>query len=204
MSATDAADTTTRRRTAARKVLRAEFDIDGSGNDGTTAQARHLSGTTASASTTTITSKSYTSGEGENVKTALDREIRRTSGLTRWQNLAYLMVFYGACRYFDVAEALLRDPRINWDLMNAFIGLALLAMAIGGYCIVYLRSMCGIEAYDEHAPWAVPASTLAGLGAVVAVTSAIWPIWSWVSLPLVWSGLMAWISLIAIISPLFA
>ncbi|KAG0596621.1 hypothetical protein M758_UG270100 [Ceratodon purpureus] len=123
--------------------------------------------------------------------------LRRMAENLLWLTAAVFAIYYGDSRH-HLFHVLLYDPRIRWFPFQ--LGLLCLATnaVIFAYLAVYLRHILKAEdKWELIAPAAVPTATLVGLTSSLLFSIALWPIWGFLTLPLLFTLFMAFV----VISP---
>lgn len=108
-----------------------------------------------------------------------------------WIASATFIIYYGDFRS-NLFALLVSDPRIHRTPFN--IGLACVVMDLGIFLYLAVRlSYTGRidERLEIAAPGAIPAATMVGLAAFILFSYALWPIWSFLTLPMLFTLFMA-------------
>lgn len=122
---------------------------------------------------------------------------RRAVENTVWLAAAAFAMYYGD-GHSDFFSVLISNPRIM--RRPFYVGLLCLAIntVIFLYLAVWLRHVIKTDAsWDVIAPGAIPTATILGVGSFLMFVFALWPVWGFLTLPLLVTLFMS----LVIISP---
>lgn len=123
--------------------------------------------------------------------------LRRTAENLLWLAAAVFAIYYGDSRH-HLFHVLFYDTRIRrFPFQLGLLGLAI-NTAIFTYLAIWLRHILKTEdKWELIAPAAIPTATLVGLTSFLLFSIALWPIWGFLTLPLLFTLFMA----LVVISP---
>lgn len=110
-----------------------------------------------------------------------------------WIASAVFIIYYGDFRS-NLLVLLLGDPRIRRTPFNLGLACVLMDLGIFLYLAFRLRFSQKVEERLEiSVPGAIPAATMIGLAAFVLFSFALWPIWNFLTLPMLFTLFMAFV-----------
>jgi len=94
--------------------------------------------------------------------------------------VASIAVFY----YTDFYMAVKLDPNVNWSYLYPGIGFIFISVFIGMFCVIWCHYIKGVSDYENLYPAAVPLATISFLAGMICCCAALWPIWGWLTIPI--------------------
>ena len=127
----------------------------------------------------------------EDDRNAIDEVLSRNksnfNGHTIFWMIAAALVF----NYTDFANVLVNDSRIKTDLLKVGSGMIAVNLSVGAYLVVYMSYIRGKKDWSAHAhPALIPVATLFGCIGMVISTIALWPVWGFLTLPILFTLFM--------------
>lgn len=118
-----------------------------------------------------------------------------------WIASAAFIIYYGDFRS-NLIALLVSDARIRRTPFNLGLACVVVDLSICLYLVFRLRFTDRMEERLEIvAPGAIPAATMIGLAAYILFSVALWPIWSFLTLPMLFTLFMALVVLAPYLVP---
>merc|ERR1719204_664112 len=128
-----------------------------------------------------------TEEDREAIDAVLTRNKSNFNAHTIFWMIAGMLVF----NYTDFANVLMNDARVKVDLLKAGCGMISVNLLVGAYLVFYLSYIRGKKDWTAHThPALIPIATLFGCSGMVLSTIALWPILSFLTLPILFTLFM--------------
>lgn len=118
-----------------------------------------------------------------------------------WLAAALFILVYGDSRT-DFLTLIFTDPRIRRLPFNLALACLVVNTGIFLYLAIWLRHVFKNSAnWDVVAPHAIPTATIVGVVATFLFSLALWPVWSFLTLPLLFTLFMAFVIVASYLPP---
>eukprot|EP00249_Psilotum_nudum_P004007 c17529_g1_i1 orf=313-927(-) len=118
-----------------------------------------------------------------------------------WIASAAFIIYYGDFRS-NFFALLANDPRIRRTPFNIALACIFVDIGIILYLAIRLRLMSRMEGrLNTVAPGAIPAAAVVGLAAFILLSIALWPIWSLLTLPMLFTLFMTFVVIAPYVLP---
>ncbi|RNA25638.1 transmembrane protein -like [Brachionus plicatilis] len=114
------------------------------------------------------------------------------------ENICWLIASVLCLYYTNIVSVILWDEGINRSLLYAAILFISVNIFIGIYLIIYLSKIKDIPSskWNEYNPYLIPVATGAFVSGSIIMLISLWPVYGWLTAPILFTIFMGFIVLI--------
>ena len=136
----------------------------------------------------------------EEDRNAIDAVVTSNKSTFNAHTIFWMIAAMIVFNYTDFANVLVNDARVKVNLLTAGCGMIAINLSIGAYLVIYLSYIRGKRDWTVHAhPALIPVATLFGCIGMVISTIALWPVWGFLTLPILFTLFMGIIMLASLL-----
>lgn len=127
----------------------------------------------------------------EEDRNALDSYLARNKSNINGHTILWMVAGMMVFNYTDFLNVLMYDGRIKEGLFQIGASLMAVNIAVGAYLVIYMSYIRGKRDWARYTHKAlIPVATVCGLIGMVLCTVALWPVWGFLTIPIVFTLFM--------------
>ena len=136
----------------------------------------------------------------EEDRNAIDAVISQNKSNFNAHTIFWMVAAMLVFNYTDFANVVYNDARVKGEMLKIGSGLIAVNLTVGAYLVIYLSYMRGKKDWTAHThPALIPIATLFGCAGMVVSTIALWPVWTFLTLPILFTLFMGTIMLASLL-----
>lgn len=136
----------------------------------------------------------------EEERQAIDSVVKRNKSNLNSHTICWMIAAMIVFNYTDFVNVIVNDSRVKYNLLQVGAGMIGINLSVGCYLVVYLSYFRGLRNWEAHIhPAVLPVATLFAVIGGVICTVALWPVWKFLTVPILFTLFMGIIMLVTLL-----